>query len=167
MLRGTGQPRVGPEEESSCSLLVSADGGLQCREDATTGAGARSLQHRVPYGSACCDYCYACTALLEPEHQQRAAGVAHAGVVGERADRAECRGRVLRADAEGHAGPGPAADAREHGDVLLAVRPEIAHRIADYARRALEATQLERELGKKQRLPSYSRVVEYQSDSCV
>src|SRR5207247_11053785 len=43
-------------------------------DEATPGAGARSLQHRVSS--------YAFTALrLEPEHQQRAAGVRHVRVV--------------------------------------------------------------------------------------
>src|SRR5947207_3109159 len=72
-------------------------------DEATPGAGARSLQHRVSS--------YAFTALrLEPEHQQRAAGVRHVRVVAERADRAQRRRRILGPDAERHTGAGPATD---------------------------------------------------------
>src|SRR5712691_2714716 len=80
--------------------------------------------------------------LGQPEHHQRTASVAHAGVVAERADRAECRGRIFGADAERHAGSGPAADAREDGNVLLAVGPEVRHRVADDPGGRLEPPQL-------------------------
>src|SRR4029077_42541 len=50
------------------------------------------------------------------------------------AERAETGGRVLSPDARGHADASPATDAREHGDILLAIRRSVRHRVADDAR---------------------------------
>src|SRR4029077_2749595 len=95
----------------------------------TPGVGAGSLRHRVLDTSSDCDWCY--PDCLQPEHEQRAARVADVDVVTEGADRAERRGRILGADAERHTSARPAADSGEHGDVLLAVGPQIGHRVAD------------------------------------
>src|SRR5881296_3185798 len=78
---------------------------------------------------------------LQPEHEQRAARVADVDVVTEGADRAECGGRILGADAERHACPGPATDSGEHGDVLLAIGAQVGHRVADDSGRRLELPQ--------------------------
>src|SRR2546427_4100592 len=75
------------------------------------------------------------------EDEQRAAGVRHVEVITERADSAQPRSRVFRAHAQGDADAGPAADPREDGNVLLALRPCVRHRVTDDARRALEAPQ--------------------------
>src|SRR2546426_5094297 len=79
----------------------------------------------------------------------------------ERADRAQRRRGIFGADAERHAGAGPAADPREHGDVLLAVRPEVGHRVADDARRALEPPQLGPGRGINRLEPAFHRAVEH------
>src|SRR2546422_6548459 len=55
--------------------------------DTTPGAGARSLRHRVT------TVLRAAPASRQAEHHQRAACVAHVGVIAERADRPECGGR--------------------------------------------------------------------------
>src|SRR5216684_682672 len=68
---------------------------------------------------------------LQPEHEQRTARVADVDVVTEGTDRAECGGRILGADAERHTSARPAADSGQHGDVLLAVGPQIGHRVAN------------------------------------
>src|SRR3989454_10775780 len=75
------------------------------------------------------------------EDEQRAAGVRHVEVITERADTPRPGLRVFRADAQGEAEAGPAADPREDGNVLLALRPSVRHRVTDNARRALEAPQ--------------------------
>src|SRR5438034_6259924 len=92
---------------------------------------------------------------------QRAARVADVDVVTEGADRAERGGRILGADAERHTGAGPAAHSGEHGDVLLAVGPQIGHRVADDAGGRLELPQ-ERAGGRIDRLqPAFHRAVEH------
>src|SRR5260370_1052938 len=103
-------------------------------DDTTPGAGAGSLRHRVD----CVLPSSLRAALGQREHDHRTAGVAHVGVVVEGADRAESGGRILRTNVERYASPRPAADAREHGDVLLTVRREVGHRVPDDARRRLE-----------------------------
>src|SRR6266852_4123337 len=98
---------------------------------------------------------------LQPEHEQRAARVADVDVVTEGADRAECGGRILGADAERHTRAGPATDAGEHGDVLLAVGPQIGHRVADDSGGRLELPQ-ECAGGRIDRLqPAFHRTVEH------
>src|ERR1043166_8401571 len=77
--------------------------------------------------------------LRQREYGQRAAerrGVAQAGVA---ADPAKPPGRV--GEPCGKADPGPAADTRQHRNVLLAV-VAIGHDVADDAGRSLELEQL-------------------------
>src|SRR3989442_4429790 len=105
-------------------------------KDTTPGAGAGSLRLRVA------TVLRAAPASRQAEPHQRTARVAHIGVIAERADRPECGGRIFRTDAERHAGARPAPDAREHGDVLLAVRPRVSHRVADDAPGQLDPPQL-------------------------
>src|SRR5689334_23234357 len=128
--------------------------------DTTPGAGARSLRHRGPCASLYGDWCYRSPGL-QPEHEQRAARIADVDVVTEGTDRAERGGRILGADAERHTGAGPAAHSGEHGDVLLAVGPQIGHRVADDAGGRLELPQ-ERAGGRIDRLqPAFHRAVEH------
>src|SRR6266446_614711 len=98
---------------------------------------------------------------LQPEHEQRAARVADVDVVTKGADRAECGGRILGADAERHTSARPAADSGEHGDVLLAVGPQIGHRVADDPGGCLELPQ-QRSGCRIDRLePAFHRAVEH------
>src|SRR6266516_2868554 len=98
---------------------------------------------------------------LQPEHEQRAARVADVDVVTEGTDRADRGGRVLGADAERDTCAGPAADSGEHGEVLLAVGPQIRHRVADDPGGRLELPQ-QRAGGRIDRLdPAFHRAVEH------
>src|SRR4051812_21090521 len=71
--------------------------------------------------------------VLESEDGQYATLVAEVPRVAERAERAQTGGRIFGADARSHADTGPAANAREHGHVLLAIGTVIGHRVADDA----------------------------------
>src|SRR5438128_4842675 len=126
---------------------VGATGFTECT---TPGAGAASLRHRVPICQWNGAVAYT-SSSLQAKHEQRAARVADVGVVPERADGPKGGRGIVRSDAERNAGPRPAAYPGEHGDVLLAVGPQVGHRVADDARRALELPQRseERRVGKE------------------
>src|ERR1043166_1345283 len=100
------------------------------------------------------------SSLRKREDRQHAALVAEAGDVAERAERAEPRGRIVRADVRGDANPRPSADTGQHRDVLLAVGPDVGHRIADDAGRCLELPQQITGLRIHRLQPSLHRPVE-------
>src|SRR5882672_6114810 len=142
----------------ACSLRNCTEGEevakyyTRCRSGFAPAPGARHIcQLRLVLPCDC----------LQPEHEQRAARVADVDVVTKGADRAECGGRILGADAERYTSARPAADAGEHGDVLLAVGPQIGHRVADDPGGCLELPQ-QRAGGRIDRLePAFHRAVEH------
>src|SRR2546425_5382576 len=112
----------------ACSLRKPSEGEevakyyTRCRSGFAPAPGARHIcQLRLVLPCDC----------LQPEHEQRAARVADVDVVTEGADRAECGGRILRAEAQRPTRPPPASDSGEHRDVLLAVGPPLRHRSAN------------------------------------
>src|SRR6266571_2984684 len=137
---------------------VGATGFTECT---TPGAGAASLRHRVPICQWNGAVAYTSSSLLQAKHEQRAARVADVGVVPERADGPKGGRGIVRSDAERNAGPRPAAYPGEHGDVLLAVGPQVGHRVADDARRALELPQLGAGGGINRLEPAFHRPVEH------
>src|SRR2546430_3560893 len=105
--------------------------------------------------------CYAVTTSRQGEHHERAARVADIRVVAEGANRAERGGRILRADPQSDALPGPAAPSGEPGDVLLAVGPQVRHRVPDDAGGRLELPQLRAGRGIDRLEPAFHRAVEH------
>src|SRR5882762_111634 len=141
----------------ACSLRKPSEGEevakyyTRCRSGFAPAPGAHICRLRLVLPCDC----------LQPEHEQRAARVADVDVVTKGADRAECGGRILGADAERHTSARPAADSGEHGDVLLAVGPQIGHRVADDPGGCLELPQ-QRAGGRIDRLePAFHRAVEH------
>src|SRR4051812_5995502 len=80
--------------------------------------------------------------LVQAEDRQHSALGAELVGIAERAESAQARRRVLVADSGGDADAGPSADAGEDGDVLLAVGPEVRHRVADDPGRSLEPPEI-------------------------
>src|SRR6185503_8889669 len=76
--------------------------------------------------------------LRQREHRQHAALIAEVRKVLERADRAETGRWILEAHIRRDANAGPTTDPRQHGDVLLAIRTDVGHRVADDAGWCLE-----------------------------
>src|SRR6185503_16388456 len=95
------------------------------------------------------------------EHRQYAALIAETSNVRERADRAQRGGRIFAADIAGNSDTGPSADARQHGHVLLAVRPRVRHGIADDSRWRLELPQHVTGLRVDTLQPAFHRAVEH------
>src|SRR5678816_191939 len=131
---------------------VDCDGGM------TRWAPRRTVA--TPTLRLCCGCLLLLHRAIEREDGEHAALVRELARVAERAERAEARGRIFGADAGGDADARPATDAREHGDVLLAVGPHVRHRVADDARRGLELPDLLTGLGVERLEPALHRAVE-------
>src|SRR5690349_18210390 len=113
---------------------------LACTTFATAGCGgarnARRSRSQLTHASA------ASTATSTRRSGQRedielASGARVLRQILHRADEAAARRRIFRRQLCRDDGAGPAANAREHGDVLLAVRTEIRDRLTDDARARL------------------------------
>src|SRR6187549_100349 len=98
--------------------------------------------------------------LRQCEHGQYAALRAVLVQVAERADGAQSGRRILDAQLGGHTDAGPASHTRQNGDVLLAVRAHVRHRVADDARRRLELPELLARLRVHGLQPAFHRPVE-------
>src|SRR5213082_2406774 len=105
--------------------------------------------------------CYAVTTSRQGEHHQGAARVADVRVVAESANRAERGGRILRADPQSDARSRPTTHAGQHGDVLLAVGPQVRHRVPDDAGGRLELPQLGAGRGVDRLEPAFHGAVEH------
>src|SRR5882724_7395239 len=101
--------------------------------------------------------------LLEREDRQHPTLGGELTRIAERAERAQTSGRILGTDTGGHADAGPATDARIHRNVLLLVRPRVAHRVADDARGGLELPEFLAGLGVNRLEPAFHRAVEDQA----
>ena len=74
------------------------------------------------------------------------------GQVRHRVDEAERGGAVARVEIARDDRARPAADAGEHGDVLLAVRAAVGDRLADDPRAGLELPEQRRRLARRRAL---------------
>src|SRR3954462_10614061 len=101
--------------------------------------------------------------LVQAEHRQHSALGAELVGIAERAESAQACRRVLVADSGGDADAGPSADPGEDGDVLLAVRSQVRHRVADDPGRSLEPPELLAGLPVDRLEPAFHRSVEDQA----
>src|SRR3954447_3551662 len=81
-------------------------------------------------------------------------------------DEAERRGAVAWIEIARDNGAGPAADAGQHGHVLMAVGPAIGHRLADDPRGGLELPQDLTGFGVNGFKPALHRAVEHDISGC-
>src|SRR6185312_10751264 len=97
----------------------------------------------------------------QPEHIERASWVRGFLQVLHHVDEAERRGGVSRVEIAGHDRACPTANPGKDGDVLPAVRPSIAYRLADDARRCLELPKQLAGLGFHRLEPTLHRPVKH------